>query len=83
MTSDQPATPTIPGTIANFTIDDLIREARREKTMRDRVYPGRVERGQMTVSDMNKKCDMMQCIAIVLEQVKAYHWPEKQGGLGI
>lgn len=74
---------TKPGTNAIYSIDDQIREARRELKMRERVYWGRVERGQMTVEEMNRYTKLQKAIILTLEQVKAMHWPDKQGGLNV
>lgn len=77
------ASTTIPGTNAEFTIDDMIKEAHRELGMRKRVYWGRVSDGKMTVEQMNRQINLQHAILLTLEQVKAMHWPEKQQGLGL
>ena len=72
-----------PGTNAHFTIDDQIKEARRELNMRKRVFWRWVEQKKMSTEDMNEKIGLQEAIIDTLEAVKALHWPDKQAGLEI
>ena len=72
-----------PGTNAQYTIDDMIREAKRELTMRHKVYWGQVERGVKTREEANRLIHLQQAIVDTLVRVKAWHWPDRQGGLNV
>lgn len=72
-----------PGTNATYTIDDMIREAKRELNMRHKVYWGRIDRGLMTREEANRLIQLQEAIVDALVRVKAWHWPDPQGGLNV
>ena len=79
-----PVTPTTrPGTNATYSIDDQIKEAKRELNMRHAVYRRRHDEGKMTWEQLQRGIALQQAIIDTLTAVKAWHWPDKQGGLGI
>jgi hypothetical protein len=52
-----------------FQIDDLIKCARRELSMRKHVYPRRVLDGRMTKTQSDKEIAMMEAIIFELEKL--------------